>query len=66
MMTKAEYLSIRGERDFLYRYFLKCGGMQTSSQMFNNALARWLQAFGLNPYQGMDIIIVFLDKKFAR
>lgn len=65
MISRSEYYSIRGEQDFLYRYFIKCGGMQTSQQLFKTTLARWIKSFGLHPQQGVDQIIKFLDQKFA-
>lgn len=65
MISKVEYLSIRGERDFLYRYFLKCGGKRIAPQIFNTVLARWIRAKGVDPRQGAQIIMKFLDQKFV-
>ena len=64
-MSRMEYLSIRGEQDFLYRYFLKCGGQHIAPQIFKTALARWLKSYNIPTQQGINQIVHYLDKKFA-
>lgn len=65
MISRAEYLSIRGEHDFLYRYFIKCGGMKVAPQLFKTALAKWLAMKGMRPQQGIQQILKDLDQKFG-
>jgi hypothetical protein len=65
-MTKPEYYSIRGERDFLHRYFIKCGGSRIPLQLFNFTLSKWLVMKGMNPQQGREQILKDLDQKFAQ
>lgn len=64
-MDRIQYKAIRGERDFLYRYFVKMGGKPIGDQQFSQLLSFWLLSMGIPPQQGIPIIVNFLDKKFA-
>jgi hypothetical protein len=63
-MTKTEYQSIRGEKDFLCRYFNKMSKNNLDNRMFSSLLAMWLMQIGVHPQQGIEIIVNFLDKKY--
>jgi len=63
-MDKITYKSIRGERDFLCRYFVKESGMNIDCNTFSNLLGMWLMAMGMHSQQGKEMILNFLDKKF--
>ena len=65
-MTRSEYLSIRGEKDFLFRYFIKEGGKAPNYPVFASQLATWLMLNGQDPHRGFLQIVDFLDKKFAQ
>lgn len=63
-MDDTRYKSIRGERDFLFRYFTLETNFNTPPQSFDQLLGVWLTAFvGVHPQQGIQTIISFLDKK---
>jgi hypothetical protein len=65
-MEKSEYMVIRGERDFLYRYFKNCGGMDVGEQSFYVSLNAWLSSsMRQNPRIGQAKIVNFLDIKFG-
>lgn len=65
-MTKKEYRSIRGEKDFLFRYYKKEGGVVQSEQQFSMFLNMWLmQVVGIHPKNSIPTIVDFLDKKFG-
>lgn len=65
-MTKDEYKSIRGERDFLFRFYRKSGGTITNDQQFSMFLNLWLMNFvRVHPQQGIPQIVNFLDQKFG-
>lgn len=63
-MTKTEYQSIRGEQDFLCRYFNKMSKNNLDNRMFSALLAMWLMQNSVHPQQGIEIIVNFLDKKY--
>lgn len=64
-MDKIQYKAIRGERDFLYRYFVKMGGKPIGDRQFSQFIAFWLLSQGIQPEQGIPQIVNFLDKKFV-
>lgn len=66
MIDRNEYMAIRGEQDFLYRYFIKCGGENIGHQAFYVHLNRWLaRDKGQNVRIGQAKIVNFLDIKFG-
>lgn len=65
-MTKSEYKSIRGEKDFLFRYYKKMNGSIPTDNQFATFLSMWLLNFvGVHPQQGIPQIVKFLDEKFG-
>jgi hypothetical protein len=62
-MTKTEFQSIRGESDFLCRYFNKVSNSNLDNRTFSTLLSMWLMHMGLHPQEGLQIILNFLDKK---
>lgn len=64
-MGTKEYLSIRGEANFLYLYFLKCGGINCGEQRFYGMLNHWIASKGINIRVGQAKILNFLDIKFG-
>lgn len=64
-MDRIQYMAIRGERDFLYRYFIGCGGDKIGEQQFNQLLPAWLMQMGVHPNVGVQQIVNYLDNKFA-
>jgi len=64
-MDRIQYMAIRGERDFLYRYFLACGGKSAGEHQFNQLLPIWIMSMGIEPGFGISQIVNFLDNKFA-
>lgn len=66
MISRQEYMSIRGEYNFLYRYFLKSGGFHMAEQQFYVLLNDWIIMQGINHRQGQSQITNFLDKKFGQ
>jgi len=64
-MTKTEFKSIRGEKDFLLRYFNKEANTNLDIQTFSNLLSIWIMTIGIHPQQGIELILNYLDKKFA-
>jgi hypothetical protein len=67
-MNPSRYKEIRVRPDFLFMYFKECTGNRSvnSPQEFDMFLQVWLLQFiGVNPLQGVDTIIQFLDKKFG-
>ena len=64
-MTKTEFKSIRGEKDFLLRYFNKESKMNLDINTFSNYLTIWIINMGLHPQQGVELILNYLDKKYA-
>lgn len=58
-------MSIRGEYNFLYRYFIKCGGSNVGEQMFYVLLNDWMQSLSIDHRRGQTVIVKFLDKKFG-
>lgn len=63
-MDKTTYKSIRGEKDFLCRYFNKESGMNLNSQTFATYLSMWIMSMGTHPQQGINMILNFLDEKY--
>jgi hypothetical protein len=65
-MTKSEYKAIRGERDFLFRFYKKMGGVIPNDQQFSMFLNLWLlNTVGIHPQKGIPQIVKFLDNKFG-
>jgi hypothetical protein len=46
-------------------YFILEGGSRIPPLMFETLLSKWLQARGLHPQKGREIILYYLDKKFG-
>lgn len=65
VISKQEYMAIRGEYNFLYRYFIKSGGVNTGEQMFYTLLNDWMQSKGIDHRRGQTTIVRFLDRKFG-
>ena len=63
-MTKTEYQSIRGEQDFLCRYFNKMSKNNLDNRVFSTMLTMWIMQIGLHPQQGVQQILNFLDKRY--
>jgi hypothetical protein len=66
MISKQEYFAIRGEYNFLYRYFLKAGGVNVGEQSFYVLLNDWMEMQGINHRKGQMMITKFLDRKFGQ
>jgi hypothetical protein len=64
-MTRDKYIEIRPRTDFLQMYFILEGGSRIPPLMFETLLSKWLQARGLHPQKGREIILYYLDKKFG-
>ncbi len=67
-MTETAYKAIRGEKDFLFRYFTSESKLSQPlhPQMFEQYLDVWLMVVvGIPANQGKQQILNFLDKKFG-
>jgi hypothetical protein len=65
-MTKDRYKEIRNLPNFLHIYFMEESGTSITPQDFNQFFTTWMFAMnGMDPNQGVQKIINFLDTKFA-
>lgn len=62
-MDNTRYKSIRGEGDFLYRYFTIEANQEYPKPFFDQMLGIWLMSMHIHPQQGMLEIVKFLDEK---
>lgn len=63
-MDSIRYKAIRGERDFLFRYFIAMGGKRIPYRTFSQLLPQWLVTRGLDPQKGLQQIVLDLDKRY--
>ena len=64
-MTRDKYLDIRPRTDFLHMYFILEGGNRIPKPIFDTLLSKWIQANGHHPQRGKEIILHYIDRKFA-
>ncbi len=65
-MTKEKYKEIRVLPNFLHIYFMEESGISLPANSFDQFFGTWLFIVnGIDPNQGVNKIINYLDKKFA-
>ena len=64
-MDRAEYNKIRREKNFLFLYYKKEGGVVEEGS-FLGLLYMWLAQMGVQPQHGIAQITNFLDEKFGQ
>lgn len=63
-MDQAEYKKIRKEKNFIFLYYKKEGGVVEEAS-FLGLLYMWFAQMGIQPQHGIAQITHFLDEKFG-